>query len=75
MHMFGGYGSGGFGMIFMLLFWIVIIGLLVWLFRQFFGKDSSAPQDSALEIARKRYAQGEIDKEEFEALKHELSKD
>lgn len=75
MHMFGGYGGGGFGMIFMLLFWIVIIGLLVWLFRQFFGKASSAPQDSALEIARKRYAQGEIDKEEFDVLKHELSKD
>lgn len=75
MHMFGGYGGGGFGILFMLLFWIVIIGLLVWLLRQFFGKSSSAPQDSALEIARRRYARGEIGKEEFEALKHELNKD
>jgi len=67
-------GAWGVGMMFMmLLFWsLVIVGLVLgirWLMRQ--GKNSQS--DSALEILRQRYARGEINKEEFEAKKSDLS--
>ena len=67
-------GVWGMGMMFMmLLFWAVIIGALVlgirWLIRE--GKGGHS--DSAIEILRQRYARGEINKEEFEAKKRDLS--
>ncbi|HWP58468.1 MAG TPA: SHOCT domain-containing protein [Candidatus Acidoferrales bacterium] len=69
--MWWGWGLGMFFM--MLLFWgLVIVGLVLgirWLISQ--GKESRS--DSALEILRRRYARGEIDKEEFETKKRDLS--
>lgn len=67
-------GAWGIGMMFMmLLFWgLVIAGIVLgirWLANQ--AKDSRT--DSALEILRQRYARGEIDKNEFEARKRDLS--
>ena len=67
-------GAWGIGMMFMmLLFWALIIAALVlgirWLKRE--GRDRRG--DSALEILRQRYARGEINKEEFEAKKKDLS--
>ena len=67
-------GAWGIGMMFMmLLFWgLVIAGLVLgirWLLSQ--GKESRT--DSALEILRQRYARGEIDKNEFETRKRDLS--
>jgi putative membrane protein len=67
-------GAWGIGMMFMmLLFWILVIAGLVlgvrWLVRE--GKERRT--DSALEILRQRYARGEINKEEFEAKKRDLS--
>ena len=67
-------GAWGIGMMFMmLLFWgLVIVGLVLgirWLLSQ--GKE--ARSDSALEILRQRYARGEINKDEFEAKKKDLS--
>jgi putative membrane protein len=72
-----GYGMGWFGMILMGLFWIaIIVGiifLIKWLFvsagTKSYGGDSG---DSALEILKKRYARGEINKEEFEQKKRDL---
>ena len=75
MHPMGWMGGfWGVGMMFMMmLFWILMIAGLVfavrWLMSQ--GKDSRG--DSALEILRQRYARGEINKEEFEAKKRDLS--
>jgi putative membrane protein len=68
------WGVWGIGMgLFMLLFWgAVIVGIVLgirWLISQ--GKTSQS--DSALEILRQRYARGEINKEEFEAKKRDLS--
>jgi putative membrane protein len=68
------WGAWGIGMgLLMLLFWgAVIVGIVLgirWLISQ--GKASAA--DTALNILRQRYARGEIDKEEFEAKKRDLS--
>lgn len=68
------WGIWGIGITLMILvFWgLVIVGLVLgirWLLKQ--GKE--ARPDSALEILRQRYARGEINKDEFEAKKQDLS--
>jgi putative membrane protein len=85
---YGGWGMGPgmmgwaagtwFGPVFMLLFWVLIILLIVLLIRRIFSSGASgspAPgrEESALDILKKRYARGEIDKEEFETKKKDLS--
>lgn len=47
-----------------LLFWVVIIGLLVWLVARAVSHRPSAGE-SAEELLRRRFAAGEIDAEEF----------
>ena len=72
-----GYGMGWMGMIFMAVFWIAVIVGIVFLVRWLAGSTGSAGnrgkvEDSALEILKRRYAKGEIQKEEFEAKKKDL---
>jgi len=74
MHPWGwGFGWWFGGMIMMVLFGVlVVVGIVVlikWLFSQSPGKRSS---QSALEILKKRYARGEITKEEFEKIKKDI---
>ncbi len=73
-----GYGwSGGLiGMLSMVLFWgLIIVGIIV-LVRWFSGQPGDGPcpswGESALEVLKKRYAIGEINKEEFERIKANL---
>lgn len=68
-----GMGIGGFFL--MALFWIVVILLAVWLLSNLFPKNQTSPTtgaESAHDILRKRYARGEISKEEYEAIRHDL---
>ncbi len=72
-----GYGMGWFGMIFMALFWVaVIVGIIFlirWLFLSAGAKGHGVTsEDSPLEILKRRYARGEINKEEFEQKKRDL---
>lgn len=79
---FGQYNDGynmmnaGFGWgMFMMLFWVVIIVLIVVLVIRGIGgtgTTSSTKNDDALEIAKKRYAKGEITKTEFEQIKKDI---
>ncbi len=60
------------GWVWMLVFWGSLIGLAVW------GINRLTPRTRAeggppLDIAKARYARGEIDREEFEQLKRDLS--
>jgi putative membrane protein len=70
------YGwSMGFGWIFMLLFWALVILGIVYLLKLISGRDSKSErnEETALDILKKRYAKGEIGKEEFEEKKKDIS--
>jgi len=66
-----------FGGIFMLLFWGAIIALVVWGISKLRerGDSSTGPTEkrTPLDIAKERYAKGEISQEEFEQIKKNLS--
>lgn len=72
-----GYGMGWFGSMVMIVFWILVIVGLVFLIRWLASSTKNdghgaKPEDSAIEILKKRYATGEITKEEFEEKKKGL---
>lgn len=71
------YGMGWIGMIIMLVFLIVVILGIVYLIKWIvhsIGRDNrrTKSEDSPLDILKKRYARGEIQKEEFEEKKRDL---
>lgn len=72
MSMMGG------GMILSMVFWVIVVGLIIYgivLFtmKQAAKKENSAAvekqEDSSMEILRERFARGEIDEKEFEERK------
>lgn len=71
MHDFGGWGML-FGGIWMLIFWGGIIALIVWGINRLTRRDDSIQKHAPLEIAKERYAKGEINKEQFEQIKRDL---
>lgn len=74
-HWMGWSGMGWLGLAMHVLFWIVVICLIIfiarWLMRTM-GTCGRATE-TALDILKKRYARGEIGKEEFDAKKKDLS--
>jgi putative membrane protein len=60
-------------MFMMMLFWILVIVGVVLAVRWLVSETKERRGDSALEILRQRYARGEINKDEFEARKRDLS--
>lgn len=79
-HM-GGWGFGGFGG-WMMIFWVLLIVLFVFgiarMGRWHMGGCCSMAHDghdskNAVDIARERYARGEISEEEFKKIKRDLS--
>ncbi|MGI2335066.1 MAG: SHOCT domain-containing protein [Dehalogenimonas sp.] len=56
-------------------FLIGLILLIVWGFKQLTRRPpENASSDSALDIARERYARGELTSEQFEDIKRNLSR-
>jgi putative membrane protein len=78
-HMGWGGGWSWVMIVWMSLFWLVVVGLIAWGIVSFSRHEhrhdsgSNAAHNAALEIAKQRYAKGEINAEEFEKLKRDLS--
>ena len=72
--MMGGFGGMWFMPIFMIIFWgLVIWGIVALVRGQSEPRSSdSSKLDSALDVLKRRYARGEINKEEFEEKKKDL---
>ncbi len=62
-----------FGGIWMVLFWGGLIALIVWGITKLSGRNSSTSKRDPLDVAKERYARGEISREEFEQIKKDLS--
>ena len=67
-----GWGWGLLGAVWMLLFWGSIIALVVWGINRLSRAGDSSRSQTPLDIAKNRYARGEISREEFEQLKRDL---
>ncbi len=73
-----GWGMG-FGLLFMLLFWGALIALAVWVVRVLFPPAGHPPAPptgrdlSAREILDRRFARGEISREEYDLMKETIS--
>ena len=66
-------GMGWWMILWMVLFWSGLTALIVWGITKLSSRDSSSPKHYPLEVAKERYARGEISKEEFEQLEKDLS--
>ncbi len=77
----GGWWGGGWMMAITWIFWLLLIGAGVWLLvilirrnRQLATPTSALPPgESALDILRKRYARGEITKEEYDDMRRAIA--
>jgi putative membrane protein len=70
----------GFGFLFMIIVWGVIIAAAVWVGRYLLNINgdlnnvlSNTRKKSALEILENRYARGEITRDEFESMKKDIA--
>ncbi len=65
------------GMWFGWIFWLIIIGIIVWLLinqsKRNRNQDQVKPHiETPIDILKKRYAKGEINKEQFDQMKKDL---
>lgn len=70
-------GSGGmfFGGAFMWIFWLLVIVAIIAVAKAMMGSNTQRDdreKDSPLSILEKRYARGEIDREEYQEKRREL---
>lgn len=77
MDGYGMIGGFGFGWIFMILFWVVIIVAVVALAKWMITSSSRGRRNggdsAALDILKERYAKGEIDEQEFQKRTRDLT--
>ena len=74
-----GMGFGVFGLLLMILFWVGLIALAVWLVRALFPSVDRPPASprghglGAREILDRRFARGEISREEYDLMRETIS--
>lgn len=73
-----GFGPGGFGFIMMIVVWILVVVGIVFLIKWLAASSRAAgggqaDAETPMDILKKRYARGEIDKAEFEERKKDLA--
>jgi putative membrane protein len=85
MHM----GYSGWNLLFMAVVWIGLIALGIWLLARLFPtgrngvrrtptsgssiRGAGSGTDTAIQILQRRYARGELTKEEYETMRHDLA--
>ncbi len=68
------WGIMGLGLVWTILFWGAIIALIVWGIRKLTSHNTyRSGGKSPLDIAKERYARGEITREQFEQIKRDLN--
>ena len=76
-HRFGYGGCGWGGMAIMIVFWVIVIALIIGgavrMGRHGYWMHGDRHGSNALDIAKERYAKGEINQEEYEQIKKNLS--
>ncbi|HED06786.1 MAG TPA: SHOCT domain-containing protein [Ignavibacteria bacterium] len=58
------------------IFWLLLLAVIVWFVFQLLNKNQNignTKSESAMDILNKRYAKGEVTKEEYEEMKRNLS--
>jgi len=78
MNNYGGWGMGWAGGLLMALVGIVFVVLVIWGFVRLTGHNgccatTTVTKQSPIDIAKERYAKGEITKEQYEQIKRDLS--
>ena len=68
-----GWWTPFFGGFWLLAYGLALFALIVWSVSKLTQSNSSATKASALDIAKERYAKGEITKEEYENYRKNLS--
>lgn len=68
------WGIGGYGVLWMLLFWGSIALLIAWTVQRPSNGPEASPYRRAEQILAERYAQGEIDLAEYDARSSELAR-
>ena len=61
-----------FGGFWMFIFWGGLIALIVWGISRLTGRGCRAARHDPVDIARERYARGEINRDDFERIKKDL---
>jgi len=56
----------------MVLFWALVIGGIVWLLAALRPREASRVPEDPLAILRQRYARGEITREQYEEMRRDL---
>jgi putative membrane protein len=72
---FGGWMMLVWGIVFV-VFWAAVITLIIWGIRRLSNRDSGTGityKQSPLDIAKERYARGEITKEQYDQIKRDLT--
>jgi putative membrane protein len=66
----------GLGWLWMLLFWALVIGVIVWAATRLSpgSRDASDPSGAARRILDERFARGEIDTDDYRELRDELTR-
>ena len=76
-HMWDMSAGGGwwmvFGWVWMVLFWGGLIALVVWGIKRLTERGGSTSKTDPVDTAKKRYAKGEISREEFNQIIKDLS--
>ena len=69
-----GWHDGGWGILWMIASWVLIVALVVWLVRSFSsgGSGGAGRKPSPLDILDERLARGEISSDEYEERRRSL---